>query len=233
MAIKANVVTVTASSTIDKSQRVSLVGASSLALRMPVYDDIEITQNTRFVVVVPAGLGITGTSVATSDGTLFDTNGLTTLSLTSEGMYEFCMNNGRWYVLTYLYSTGSGGTPASPTNSVQFNNAGAFGGSANLIWDSVNNQLELANGGSQTQPALMFGSAMGLYQVSATSLGLSISSLLRYSFDATDFRGTITGAPRVLNSPGSAASAAICPNDDLNTGLYWPSADNIDRKSVV
>lgn len=30
---------------------------------------------------------------------------------------------------------GGGGTPALPFNAVQFNNAGAFGGSANLIWD--------------------------------------------------------------------------------------------------
>src|ERR1035437_6983928 len=31
-----------------------------------------------------------------------------------------------------------GGTPASPTTSIQFNNAGAFGGSANLKWDGTN-----------------------------------------------------------------------------------------------
>ena len=36
----------------------------------------------------------------------------------------------------YRTDNGSGGgTPATPANSIQFNNAGAFGGSANLTWD--------------------------------------------------------------------------------------------------
>ena len=39
-----------------------------------------------------------------------------------------------------IASTG-GGTPASPSGSVQFNNAGAFGGSANLVWDNANGRL--------------------------------------------------------------------------------------------
>lgn len=38
-------------------------------------------------------------------------------------------------------TTGGSGTPAAPVNSVQFNNAGAFGGSANLTWNG--NQLAI------------------------------------------------------------------------------------------
>jgi hypothetical protein len=34
---------------------------------------------------------------------------------------------------------GAAGAPADPVNSMQFNNAGAFGGSANLTWDNTNN----------------------------------------------------------------------------------------------
>ena len=37
--------------------------------------------------------------------------------------------------------SGGGGTPAAPANSVQFNNAGAFGGSSQFIFDSVNNRV--------------------------------------------------------------------------------------------
>lgn len=33
---------------------------------------------------------------------------------------------------------GGGGTPGAPVNSVQFNSAGTFGGSANLTWDATN-----------------------------------------------------------------------------------------------
>ena len=36
---------------------------------------------------------------------------------------------------------GGGGTPASPTGSVQFNNAGSFGGDTNLVWDNTNKWL--------------------------------------------------------------------------------------------
>jgi len=35
----------------------------------------------------------------------------------------------------------SGGTPAAPPGSVQFNNQGLFGGSANLTWDNANGRL--------------------------------------------------------------------------------------------
>lgn len=41
------------------------------------------------------------------------------------------------------YSPGAGGSPGSPVNSVQFNNAGSFGGSANLTFDSASNLLSL------------------------------------------------------------------------------------------
>ena len=40
----------------------------------------------------------------------------------------------------------SGGTPASPTNSIQFNNGGVFGGDSNLKWDNTNKRLGLAQG---------------------------------------------------------------------------------------
>ena len=45
-----------------------------------------------------------------------------------------------WKVGSTVYgvgvaASGGTGTPASPTNSIQFNNGGAFGGSSNLTWD--------------------------------------------------------------------------------------------------
>jgi len=46
--------------------------------------------------------------------------------------------------------TGGSGTPAAPTGSVQFNNAGAFGGSANLFWDNTNSRLGIGTSTPQT-----------------------------------------------------------------------------------
>lgn len=49
-------------------------------------------------------------------------------------------------VINAAVSSGGTGTPASPTTSIQFNNAGAFGGSANLTWDG--NTAQVTGGGS-------------------------------------------------------------------------------------
>lgn len=43
----------------------------------------------------------------------------------------------RWIVSP----SGGTGSPSAPNGSVQFDNSGAFGGSANLIWDNTNNRL--------------------------------------------------------------------------------------------
>jgi hypothetical protein len=47
-------------------------------------------------------------------------------------------------------SAGGAGSPASPNTSVQFNNAGSFGGSANLEWDNTNKWLTIASGAGTT-----------------------------------------------------------------------------------
>lgn len=41
-------------------------------------------------------------------------------------------------------SGGGGGTPASPSTSVQFNNGGSFGGSSNFVWDNTNQLLTIS-----------------------------------------------------------------------------------------
>ena len=43
--------------------------------------------------------------------------------------------------VAWKVATGGGGTPAGSTGQVQWNNAGAFGASANLFWDNTNSRL--------------------------------------------------------------------------------------------
>lgn len=50
------------------------------------------------------------------------------------GTTNFLRADGTWAVPT----GGGAGNPAAPTNAIQFNSAGAFGGSANLTWDGTN-----------------------------------------------------------------------------------------------
>lgn len=63
--------------------------------------------------------------------------------------------SGATNALTWTTGTGfgcntiaAGGTPAAPTNSIQFNNAGAFGGDAALTWDNTNKLLVINSSGS-------------------------------------------------------------------------------------
>lgn len=46
-----------------------------------------------------------------------------------------CVSNGS------AWSLGSGGTPATPTTSVQFNSSGSFGGDSQFVWDNTNKAL--------------------------------------------------------------------------------------------
>jgi len=46
-------------------------------------------------------------------------------------------------VATVNATGGGGGTPAGSTGEIQYNNAGAFGASANLAWDNTNTRLNL------------------------------------------------------------------------------------------
>jgi hypothetical protein len=66
---------------------------------------------------------LTGDNPVTGSGTI-------TLGTTGGSAGQYLDYQGNWSTP----SGGGGGTPSSPTNSVQFNNAGAFGGSANLTF---------------------------------------------------------------------------------------------------
>jgi hypothetical protein len=103
MAIKCNVVTASSSLSITKDQRVTICGSDSITLTLPIFENVNITENTRFVVIVPAGSGYTSIEMQTIDGTSFDANGSSSYILPSEGQYEFCINNGRWYILPYEF----------------------------------------------------------------------------------------------------------------------------------
>ena len=100
-------------------------------------------------------------------------------------LYDYA---GRWG------ATGAGSGPADPTNSVQFNNGGAFGGSAKLVWDDTLFRLGI---GTATPAALVhartpFGGDFVAYfqhtDDSATAYGIHINA------------GTSTGAAGAVNA---------------------------------
>lgn len=83
------------------------------------------------------GIATSGTDYAppTSGSSILYGNGI-------GGFSSVTIGSNMSFVGGTLSSTASGGgggtTPSNPTNSIQFNNAGAFGGSSNLIFDGAN-----------------------------------------------------------------------------------------------
>jgi len=98
-----------------------------------------------------------------------------------------------------------GGTPASPTNSVQFNNAGAFGGSASLIWDNTNGRLGINASAPYSRLHVKAGASGAASAVNAdTVIFAEHSSNAYYEIvaGATKQAGLVMGANGQPNSCG-------------------------------
>lgn len=101
---------------------------------------------------------------------------------------------------------GGGGTPALPFNSVQFNNAGAFGGSANFTWNGTG--LVVMDGAGTTDtlsPGSLLFTTAGTGTISVKTGGGSDGPL---NLDILDFQinGASGLAGQVLTSAGPGAS---------------------------
>ena len=109
-----------------------------------------------------------------------------------------------------LSATVSGGTPASPTGSVQFNASGAFGGSANLYWDNTNFRLGIGTSTPQTSldsTGIIRITGVGSAPTSGAGLLLFCSSsngyIQTYDYTASAYKPTrIYGNPLTLNDGG-------------------------------
>lgn len=91
---------------------------------------------------------------------------------------------------TWATPSGGGGTPGGSNTQIQFNNSGAFGGSANFTWDGTNVQLG-------TQGALRFADADSSNYVAFRSPA-TVSSNVTWTLPSAD--GT---SAQVLSTNGS------------------------------
>jgi trimeric autotransporter adhesin len=88
------------------------------------------------VASVPTALSVAGTVQVADGGETCSSTVAGGIRYTSVHSLQYC-NATAWTTL----SAGGGGTPASPTKSVQFNSGGAFGGNSNFVYDTVHGRL--------------------------------------------------------------------------------------------
>lgn len=122
--------------------------------------------------------------------------------------------------LTSIGTGGSsgGGTPAAPVNSVQFNNAGAFGGSSQFIFDSATNRVGIGN--------------------SSPSRKLDVrdtTTQLRLEYDGTENTDLYTDAAGELQivPSGGVVLQPTALNSNLRHGSYVLDANTTDATPTI
>lgn len=105
---------------------------------------------------------------------------------------------------------GGGGTPAGSTGQIQFNNAGAFGASANLFWDATDSELGV---GTNTPAARI--AAVGSGTTSAAA-GLLIEDSAARDLLRVDNAGQIEIAQ---NTTVTTQNTAVITNTTTNSSI--------------
>lgn len=99
-------------------------------------------------------------------------------------------------------SGGGGGSPGGATTQVQFNNAGAFGGSANLVWDNTNKILSMG-----TLNASQPGALASYFRVVNTADGTSVVG--RLSGSNTGIELVAVNGNALILTGGNSSSQAV------------------------
>lgn len=119
----------------------------------------------------------------------------------------------------------SGGSPGTPTSSIQFNNASTFGGDQALVWDSVANTLSISRDVSQTGYALVISSDIsGTVLANISHDGTAMVKTLQVGTAPTD---TITlGGSKGIVMSGDAGGISFTGTGNTNNEKI-----NIDLES--
>jgi hypothetical protein len=131
-------------------------GATALEYKtLTAGSGISITHAANSVTIANTGLSFLNFAVSGQSTVVADTTNDTLTLVAGTGMT--ITTNATTDTITFA-STGGGGTPAAPTTSIQFNNAGAFGGTARNVWDNTNNIQTISGSAEQNRLTLYDGS---------------------------------------------------------------------------
>jgi hypothetical protein len=135
-----------------------------------------------------------------------------------------------------IAASGGGGTPGGSDTQVQYNNAGAFGGSASFIWNETGKYIKVSGGAgptpalsagdgvitTNTTTGLTFGGRGTTYDIAFYNRSWSVVFSIAPGTTVVDFKGTAIYVPE-----GSAASPGVTFDSDRDTGLYRIGADQL------
>lgn len=118
---------------------------------------------------------------------------------------------------SYVDSIASSSAPGSPTNSIQYNNAGSFGGSANLTWSS--NTLTV-NDITLTTGNIAATTSNGDLTLTANGTGtLYFKKILKLDDQASDPTATSSTNKVYSKTPGNAGSGVYFVNSTASDEL--------------
>jgi hypothetical protein len=172
------------------------------------------------VVLTPGagfGTGVAGQVVVTGSSTSINSVTYTWPSVQG-GASTVLTNDGSGGLTWAAAGGGGGGTPAAPVNSVQFNNAGAFGGSANLVWTGTALSSPGAGGSSEhfglgSTAAGTNGVAFG-YGASASAAN---SVAIGQNSSASNVAALAIGSAAVASSSNSCAVGVLATAAGANS----------------
>ncbi|MFO0500445.1 MAG: hypothetical protein ACK5YK_02035, partial [Pseudomonadota bacterium] len=121
----------------------------------------------------------------------------------------WCQANAGGTALNCTSAAPSGGTPGGSNGQIQFNNAGAFGGSAGLLWDNAASRLTATNlsatnltaSGAATAGTLATGGLTVSGATSITTISATIGDFTTLRVNGVDVTGGGGGGASPTNVP--------------------------------
>jgi hypothetical protein len=112
--------------------------------------------------------------------------------------------------LSWSTGGGGGGLPAPPVNSVQFNNAGAFGGNALFVWNNVNGRLGIGTA-TPAHELDVIGDAYAEHCASTQGMDLNFNTIPQ-SYTLPSNYNSVSGGP--VTTPAGVVVT-------VNAGSRW------------
>jgi hypothetical protein len=124
---------------------------------------------------------------------------------------------------------GGGGSPGGLTTNVQFNNSGAFGGSANFIWNNTSQLLTVTAASSSVAGIVVatgfIQSAIGFLATPATATNYNAFQATAGGMEAISFTAT-----KYLQSGNSSGAPTPTTGDSFHAGaLYWDTGSAAEQ----